>query len=161
MTRSELLNKMAALLGGRAAETIIFGELSTGAADDLAQATNIARMMVTRYGMDEALGQVTYEEERPEFLGQTWGARALPRSHSEQTASQIDDAVRELIREAFEMATGILKRHDQMLHDTAGRLLEKETLTADELPSADDFERDVESIDSAAAVAPVRQSSTN
>lgn len=161
MTRTELLNKMAALLGGRAAETIIFEELSTGAADDFAQATNIARMMVTRYGMDEALGQVTYEEERPEFLGQAWGAHALPRSHSEQTAAQIDEAVRELIREAFDVATRILNRHEQMLHDTARRLLEKETLTADELPSADEFEPDTESLDSAAAVAPVRQSSTS
>jgi cell division protease FtsH len=111
--------------------------------------------------MDEALGQVTYEEERPQFLEQPWGAPALPRTHSEQTAAQIDEAVRELIREAFEMATRILKRHEKMLHDTAGRLLEKETLTADELPSADEFEGGGESANSPAAVTPVRQGSAS
>lgn len=139
MTKAELMNKMAALLGGRAAEALVFGELSTGAADDLAQATNIARTMVTRYGMDEALGQVTYDAERQTFLGQPQDFGLFPRSYSEQTAWQIDEAVRELINEAFERATAILERHRQLLDDTAQQLLEKETLTADELPSLDDF----------------------
>jgi cell division protease FtsH len=69
MTREELLNKMAVLLGGRAAELIVFGHLSTGAADDLAKVTDIARSMVMRYGMNEELGNVAYEHERPLFLG--------------------------------------------------------------------------------------------
>ena len=69
MTREELENKMAVLLGGRAAEHIVFDELSTGAADDLAKATDIARSMVTRYGMDEELGQVAYEKVPQSFLG--------------------------------------------------------------------------------------------
>jgi cell division protease FtsH len=139
MTKAELLNKMAALLGGRAAEVLVFGELSTGAADDLAQATNIARTMVTRYGMDEALGQVTYDSERPTFLGQPQDFGLFPRSYSEQTAWQIDEAVRELINQAFDRATSILEAHRQLLDDTAQKLLEKETLTADELPSLDEF----------------------
>jgi cell division protease FtsH len=136
MTRIELLNKMAALLGGRAAEVLVFDELSTGATDDLAQATNIARTMVTRYGMDKSLGQVTYDAERQAFLGQMYEFTPTPRSYSEQTAWQIDEAVRDLIRQAFEQATEILRQHRQLLDETAGKLLEKETLTADELPSA-------------------------
>ena len=139
MTKAELMNKMAALLGGRAAEALVFGEQSTGAADDLAQATNIARTMVTRYGMDEALGQVTYDAERQTYLGQPQDFGLFPRSYSEQTAWQIDEAVRELIKQAFERATAILEMHRQLLDDTAQQLLEKETLTADELPSLDDF----------------------
>jgi cell division protease FtsH len=126
-------------LGGRAAETIVFNEFSTGAADDLAQATNIARTMVTRYGMDEALGQVTYDSERQTFLGQPQDFGLFPRSYSEQTAWQIDEAVRELINQAFDRATSILEAHRQLLDDTARKLLEKETLTADELPSLDEF----------------------
>ena len=137
MTRAELRNKMAALLGGRAAEVLVFDELSTGATDDLAQATNIARTMVTRYGMDEALGQVTYDSERQAFLGQMYEIGTSPRSYSEQTAWQIDEAVRGLIQEAFDQATAILRKNRHLLDETAERLLEKETLTADELPSAD------------------------
>jgi cell division protease FtsH len=137
MTKAELLNKMAALLGGRAAEMLVFQELSTGAADDLSQATNIARMMVTRYGMDEVLGQVTYDSERQTFLDQAQDFGLSTRSYSEQTAWQIDEAVRELINQAFDKATAILERHRQLLDDTAQKLLAKETLTADELPSID------------------------
>jgi len=140
MTKAELLNKMAALLGGRAAETLVFGEFSTGAADDLAQATNIARTMVTRYGMDEALGQVTYDSERQTILGQPQDFGLFPRSYSEQTAWQIDEAVRELINLAFDKATAILDVHRRLLDDTARMLLEKETLTADELPSLNEFQ---------------------
>jgi cell division protease FtsH len=139
MTKAELLNKMAALLGGRAAEMLVFNELSTGAADDLAQATNIARTMVTRYGMDEALGQVTYDNERQTFLGEQQDLGLFPRSYSEQTAWRIDEAVRELINQAFDRAASILEAHRQLLDDTAQKLLEKETLTADELPSPDEF----------------------
>ncbi len=137
MTKAELLNKMAALMGGRVAEMLVFQELSTGAEDDLAQATNIARMMVTRYGMDDVLGQVTYDRERQTFLDQVQDFGLSTRSYSEQTAWQIDEAVRELIKQAFDKATAILERHRQLLDDTAQKLLAKETLTADELPSID------------------------
>jgi cell division protease FtsH len=139
MTRDELLDKMAALLGGRAAEVLIFGELSTGAADDLAQATRIARTMVTRYGMDETLGQVTYDEERQPLLGDILEAASLPRSYSEQTAWRIDEAVRNLTDQAFAKAAEILRTHRRLLDGTAARLLEKETLTGDELPSAEEL----------------------
>ena len=137
MTKVELMNKMAALMGGRAAEMLVFQELSTGAADDLAKATNIARTMVTCYGMDDVLGQVTYDKERQTFLAEPQDFGLSVRSYSEQTAWQIDEAVRELITHAFDMATAILETHRQLLDDTAQKLLAKETLTASELPSID------------------------
>ena len=135
MTRGELENKMAALLGGRAAEMLVFNQLSTGASYDLNKATDIARNMVMRYGMDETLGQAVYTQEESLFLG---GA-AIPRvqearSYSEKTAAQIDEAIRNLISRAFAKATEILKINRKILDDTAQKLLEKETLSAEELP---------------------------
>ena len=98
----------------------------------------MARTMVTRYGMDRSLGQVTYDSERQAFLGPSIEVGiASPRSYSEKTAWQIDEAVRELIRQAFEQASGILRQHRSLLDETAQELLEKETLTADQLPAAD------------------------
>ena len=132
MTREEMENKMAVLLGGRAAETLIFGRESTGAADDFAKATDIARAMVMRYGMNEKLGLVAWEEERRELLA---GA-PLPgsaRRYSEQTAREIDDAVRDTVHRAFEAASAILARARALLERGARELLEKETLQEDEL----------------------------
>ncbi|MFQ5786083.1 MAG: ATP-dependent zinc metalloprotease FtsH, partial [Alphaproteobacteria bacterium] len=134
MTREELENKMAVLLGGRAAEMLVFGKLSTGAADDLSKATDIARNIVTRYGMDEKLGEMTYESEPSPFLGAPAGPIGERRRYSEETAREIDCAVRRLVHDAFERASAILTRHRDALEDSAKRLLEKETLTADELP---------------------------
>jgi cell division protease FtsH len=91
MTRDELENKMAVLLGGRAAEEIVFGRLSTGAADDLVKVANIARSMVVRYGMVESLGQLAYEEPHSLLLGE--GLFPRKRDYSEQTAHEIDVAV--------------------------------------------------------------------
>ena len=94
MTREELENKITVLLGGRAAEKLVFGQLSTGAADDLAKVTDIARDMVTRYGMDEELGYVAYEAQRPRFLDMPGlAARRLPGGRT--TQPRIDEAVRE------------------------------------------------------------------
>ena len=137
MTRAELENKMAVLLGGRAAEVLVFGELSTGAADDLNRATEVARSMVMRYGMDATLGQAVYAEDTPQFLDNL--PRGLPgftrgTTHSQETAREIDCAVRSLLDAAFELATKTLERHRKLLDDTAHRLLEKETLSGDELP---------------------------
>ncbi len=131
MTREELDNKMAVLLGGRAAEEVIFGHLSTGAADDLAKVTDIARSMVMRYAMVEGLGHVAYEEERAPFLG-----GPLPQGHreySEETAREIDVAVRGIVERAYTKAIGILRRHRAALETWAQRLLEKETLAEAEL----------------------------
>jgi cell division protease FtsH len=140
MTEGELRNKMAALMGGRAAEVLVFDKLSTGAADDLNQATVIARMMVTRYGMNDTLGQVTYDAERQPFLQQTDAFPTTSRNYSEETAWRIDEAVRDLIDSAFEKATRILELHRRLLDQTAAALLDKETLSGDELPVIEPFE---------------------
>jgi cell division protease FtsH len=140
MTEDELLNKMAALLGGRAAEVLAFGKLSTGAVDDLAQATSIARTMVMRYGMNETLGQVAYETERQVLLPQPDAYAPLPRSYSERTAWQIDEAVRQSVNKAFDKALAILQSNRNLLDVTAAELLAKETLTADELPDVESFD---------------------
>ncbi len=133
MTRPELENKMAVLLGGRAAEQLVFDEISTGAADDLDKASDIARNMVMRYGMDKDLGHVTYEPPQSQFLGNVQ-INPNQRKFSEETARDIDRAVRKLIEAAFERATEILKTHRKLLGSTAKVLLERETLAADEIP---------------------------
>jgi len=132
MTREELQNKMAVLLGGRAAELLVFGHFSTGAADDLAKVTDIARSMVMRYGMNEELGNVAYEHERPLFVG---GVRAggNEREYSEQTAREIDVAVRRLVDRAFEVAKSILAEKRTVLESSAQELLQKETLDEGDL----------------------------
>ncbi|MDO8719877.1 MAG: ATP-dependent zinc metalloprotease FtsH [Polaromonas sp.] len=132
MTRQELENKMQVLLGGRAAEQIVFGEVSTGAADDLQKVTSIARAIVMRYGMDEKLGHVVYEEERPSFLGET-GLTLKERNFSEETARQIDAAVRSIVSDAFERTVALLTERRQVLDAAAAELLQKETLTAPDL----------------------------
>ncbi len=134
MTRAELENKMAVLLGGRAAEMLIFGELSTGAADDLNKATDIARNMVMRYGMDATLGQAIYVEDQPRFLEGIIRPPSTGGTYSQETAREIDCAVRAMIDRAFDRATAILTRHRDVLEKTAARLLEQETLSGDELP---------------------------
>lgn len=133
MNRSELENKMAVLLGGRAAETVVFGEISTGAADDLAKATDIARSMVTKFGMADELGQIAYEEEPPNFLGLPSALAGRDRRYSEETARKIDNAVRALVDKAFETAADILKVKRATLDTAASELLKKETLGGDEL----------------------------
>ena len=131
MTREELENKMAVLLGGRAAEEVVFDHLSTGAANDLAKVTEIARSMVMRYGMVKSLGHVAYEEERPPFLG-----GPLPSGHreySEATAREIDVAVRQIVDGTYEKAISILRRERRLLEQWALKLLDKETLAEREL----------------------------
>jgi len=132
MSRSELACRMAVLLGGRAAESVVFAEVSTGAADDLARATDIARNMVVRFGMSSELGPVAYETEQATFLGgshPTW----RPRSYADGTAQAIDHAVKDMVDGAFKRATSILERNRSLLERSAKELLNKETLTKEEL----------------------------
>ena len=131
MTREELENKLAVLLGGRAAESLIFEELSTGAADDLAKATEIARSMVTRYGMDERLGHATYETDRQTFLGV--GTTVDTRPLSDDTARFIDEAVREILNRGFARALEILRTQRSVLEVGALKLLQQETLEENDI----------------------------
>lgn len=132
-TVADLKSRMAVLMGGRAAERMIFDEISTGAADDLAKVTDIARSMVTRFGMSEEGGQVIYEEDRQAFLGDKFGL-AKPKTYSEETAREIDTAIRRLVDDAFDKATQILTRRRKVLETSAAMLLERETLTAQDFP---------------------------
>jgi cell division protease FtsH len=135
MTREELENKMCALLGGRAAEQLIFGHLSTGAADDLRKVTDIARSMVTRYGMSERLGPVSYDREPRSFLqaGDAPQPYMRERDFGEATSDAIDEEVRRIIEAAFQRTLDLLRERRPALEEGARRLLEKETLEADEL----------------------------
>lgn len=132
MTRAELQNKMAVMLGGRAAEQVVFNEISTGAADDLVRATDIARAMVLRYGMSETLGNVAYDREQSVFL-QTNIPMPQNRNYSEETANKIDIAVRELVDQALERAINILQANRTLLDQTAEQLLRDETLNQPEI----------------------------
>lgn len=136
MTREELDNKMAVLLGGRAAEWIVFGHLSTGAADDLAKVTDIARAMVTRYGMSAKLGHVALEKDPRSFLSPNPLAGG-PREHDygEAAADAIDTEVRDIVAAAFERTVGLLTERRDVLERAARRLLETETLDETELAS--------------------------
>jgi cell division protease FtsH len=132
MTRAELEYKMAGLLGGRAAEQLVFSEISTGAADDIARATDIARAMVLRYGMSEALGNVAYDRDRSPYLQPNFPVRQ-ERNYGEATAHAVDRAVRELVDRAFAQATAILRKNRALLDRTAAALLESETLGEPEI----------------------------
>jgi cell division protease FtsH len=134
MTREELDNKMAVLLGGRAAEQIVFGHLSTGAADDLVRVTDIARAMVTRYGMTERLGHVALDRDRRSVLTPNELAPApQEREYSQQTAAIVDEEVRRIVDAAFDRTVALLERQRDILQRAARRLLEKETLDEKEL----------------------------
>lgn len=133
ITTDELKNRMTVLLAGRAAEALVFGEISTGAADDLAKVTDIARQIVTRFGMSENLGQAVLEEQRSRFLGDNV-LDVRPKDYSEATAREIDLTVREMIDLAYERATDILNRQRRDLDAGAKMLLEKETVTPEDFP---------------------------
>lgn len=132
MTREELESKIAVLLGGRAAEGLVFGHLSTGASDDLARATEIARSMATRYGMNEELGSVSYEDAKRDFLGQPSPGRRIA-TYSDTTAELIDAAVRDTISSGHRRVFELLRSNRATLERSAQDLLEKETLTAADL----------------------------
>jgi cell division protease FtsH len=132
MTKEELENRMAVLLGGRAAEKIFFNHLSTGASDDLVKATGTARSMVLRYGMDEKLGHVAYERERPSMF-EPAGSRSYAREFSDETERLIDHAVRDLVGSALDRAIEILNAHRKIHDKTAKLLLQKETLEENDI----------------------------
>ncbi|OYI53658.1 cell division protein FtsH [Shigella sonnei] len=132
MTRADLEHKIAVLLGGRAAEKLVFGELSTGAADDLARATDIARDMITRFGMDEGLGYIAFEAQRPRFLDTPELAHGGCRV-AESTQARIDQAIRDIVMGVFERAYRILDTNRAVLERCARELLARETLDENDI----------------------------
>ena len=133
MTRSELLDRMAVLLGGRVAEELIFGEISTGAQNDLQRATDIARSMIAEYGMSERLGLVTYERERrPMFLPESFSPT---KTYSEEKAAEIDEEIAKVIEESHQRVKKILAENREVLEKLAKLLLEKEIVQGEELRS--------------------------
>ncbi|MNK97842.1 ATP-dependent zinc metalloprotease FtsH [compost metagenome] len=132
MTRPELLNKMSILLGGRVAESLVFGEISTGAADDLVKVTNIAEALVTKYGMTQTLGNVVFELHSNTFLENAYG-RAASREISEESANLIDHEIKIFIEDATKVTRKLLEEHRDILEKGAQLLLEKETLSEEEI----------------------------
>jgi cell division protease FtsH len=134
MTRDELENRMAVLLGGRAAEVLVFDVVTTGAADDLQKATDLARAMVTRFGMTDSLGPAVYESEPRGFLGMPGQPpESGRREHSEAMAEAIDRLVSDLVRHALQRAGDLLREHRPALERSAKALMDKETLSEAEL----------------------------
>jgi cell division protease FtsH len=131
MTRAELLDRLDVLLGGRVAEEIVFGDVSTGAQDDLQRATDMARHMVARYGMSEALGLATFEPPRQAlFLNVPSMAQ---REYSEETARRIDDEIRKLFEAAHGRVRETLTAKRDVLTSLAKLLIEKEVVSRDDL----------------------------
>jgi cell division protease FtsH len=128
MSSDELENKIAVLLGGRAAESIVFPHVSTGAADDLSKATEIARSMVARFGMTAELGQITYDSDPAPFLPTPVAPDWRSRHYSDETAAKIDQAVRAIVERAFARAVAILQKNRAALDSSAKELLAHETL---------------------------------
>jgi cell division protease FtsH len=125
--RAELVDRLTVLMAGRAAEQLVFGEPSTGAADDLVKATDLARDMVLRYGMDTRLGAVAWTRQRPTFLAEM-PTPVASEGTSARTAQYIDEAVRELVGQALDRAFGWLKLHREVLDRGVDLLLRQETL---------------------------------
>lgn len=130
-TRSELLDQLKTLLGGRVAEAVVLGEISTGAQNDLERATELVRKMICEYGMSEAMGPITFGRRQEQvFLGRDI---SRDRNYSEEVARAIDQEVRTLIDEAYNKTEAMLRSNLEKLHLIAQALMEKETLEADEL----------------------------
>lgn len=127
MSREEAFNKIVTLTGGRAAEELIFHSITTGASNDIEQATKIARAMVTRYGMSDHFGMVALETVNNAYLG---GDTSL--ACSAETAARVDEEVIALVKSAYEKAKAILSGHEDKLHELADYLLDKETITGEE-----------------------------
>jgi cell division protease FtsH len=130
-SRSKFADELAGLLGGRVAEEIVFGDVTTGASNDLRRATHIARAMVTEYGMAPSLGQRTFgEKEELIFLGREISEQ---RDYSEQVATQIDHEIKSIIDRAYERSKDVLETHRSTLEAIATLLIEKETIESPEL----------------------------
>jgi len=139
-TRGQMLQQITVDLGGRVAEELIFDDITTGASQDIKQATQLARAMVTQFGMSEKLGLVNYGNDSDEvFIGRDWGHT---RSFSENIASQIDEEVKDIINSCHSKAKKLVEEHRFVLEETARQLLEKEKLSRDEFEAIFEMEKE-------------------
>lgn len=127
MTQEELINKIATLTGGRCAEKLIFNSITTGASNDIEQATKLARAMITRYGMSDRFGMVALETQNNPYLGGDSSLRCSP-----QTAADIDQMVVDTVKHGYDTAMDLLEKNQKKLHELAKYLYEKETITGEE-----------------------------
>ncbi len=129
-TKGEMMQNIMVALGGRIAEEIIFGDITTGASSDIKKATKTARNMVTRYGMSDNIGVIDYDDEDDEvFIGRDW---AHTKNHSEMISGEIDKEVKNIIDECYAKAKEIILQYEEVLHRCAALLLEKERIGRDE-----------------------------
>ncbi len=142
LQRSELLDRMAVLMGGRVAEEIVFEEVSTGAVNDLERVGDLARSMIRHYGMSETLGPVSYEKQRRSFLHGAEGGWPQERTYSEDTARAMDEEVRSLVQGVRERARQILSADRDLLERLSRQLLEREVISRDELRALMDVPSD-------------------
>ena len=130
ISKTEMLENIVSLLGGRASEELVLGDISTGASNDIERATGIAKAMVTKYGMSERIGTITLGSDQDEvFIGRDWGHE---KSYSEETAGIIDEEIKKIIDEAYKEAKAILSEHRDKLDRVAEILVEKEKITGEE-----------------------------
>jgi cell division protease FtsH len=130
-TRGQMLQEITVALGGRIAEEEIFDDITTGASQDIKQATSIAKSMITKFGMSDRLGMIHYDDGNDEvFIGRDFGQAA--RGYGEQVATTIDEEVKRIIDECYEDAKTILREYKHVLHDCANLLLEKEKISRNE-----------------------------
>ena len=129
LTRNEMFEDIVGLLGGRAAEEIVFQDITTGASNDIDRATKIARDMVARYGMSKTIGTVSYHSEDEVFIGGSYGKT---KSYSEKVAGVIDDEVKTVIGSAYERALELLNEHRDKLDEVAEFLLKNESMTGEQ-----------------------------
>ena len=130
ISKTEMLENIVSLLGGRASEDLVLGDISTGASNDIQRATQIAKAMVTKYGMSDRIGTITLGSDQDEvFIGRDWGHE---KSYSEETAGVIDEEVKKIIDNAYQEAKSILNAHRDKLDRVAEVLVEKEKITGEE-----------------------------
>jgi cell division protease FtsH len=129
MTKGDMINEIRHLLGGRVAEALVMGDISTGASNDLERATKIAHDMVAKYGMSETIGPLNYSSADEVFLGRDFTSK---QNYSEELASKIDKEVHDIMTQAYADTEELLKAHSEELHRVAEALLEMETLDADQ-----------------------------
>ncbi len=129
-SKNEMLDNLVGLLGGRVAEALVIGDISTGASNDIERATELARSMVTKYGMSDKLGPITYGSGNDEvFLGRDYSHM---RNYSEETAAEIDEEINAIIKNAYDRTKNILTEHIDRLHSVAKALIEREKIDGDE-----------------------------